>query len=146
MSKPNITWYVKNFNDEYVSNDAYYAGSYVDKPIVIPLRIWNNRYGTEDVDTVSTLKLNLYFDCIEDNALLPYISVSTASIGGTTSIVNNVLTVTFMNAVSISGKKNDGTEKNGYDNYVDITIAFQPPDTVRLKSHDLKNLFIEIAE
>lgn len=150
MDAPKLSWEVMNENKHYVSSpdNTKYAGSYQqDTPLVLNLRLWNNRYGTDKVLDVNGLVLNLYFDTLEDASLLPYLTVTAAGAAATLSISNGIATATFVSDIVISGQANDGTEKNAIENYVDISIILdvKEPDA-RLKSHDLKNLFIDVVD
>lgn len=149
MEDPKITWFVKNTSGNFVADDTYYAGSYVQgtKPLSATIRIWNNRCGTTNVQDLKNLSLILYFSNMEDSSLLPYLSVSTKDEAGTVVITNNRAAVTFVNPVTLSGKANNGDEKKYESNFIDITISFDVTTTEqRLKTHDIKNLYIEVGD
>lgn len=146
MDEPVITWYVKNINNEYVESDTKYAGSYTKKnALVVDFRIWNNRYGTKDVADIPNVKLNLYFADYEDSSLLKYIVVNTSTSQAVSTISDNIMTASFLSTLKLSGKANDGTDKNNPENYVDLELKLDVPQDVPLKMHDLKNLMIEVV-
>ena len=149
MDKPIITWYVKNAQSEYINRNIYYAGNYCqdDAKLIIPIRIWNNRYGTTAVSDLKKLKLNLFFSYLEDAVLLQYISVATQSVQGDITIAGKNATVVFPEDIILSGKVNNGDDKEYAENYVDIFITFDASKAdSRLKEHDLKNLYITIVD
>ena len=81
MADPKISWQVLeriNENDEeyiptrnYTEDDSYTSGQYVQKRF----RVWNNYYGSTDVDDALDCKLILAFKNYEDNFLLHLINI-----------------------------------------------------------------------
>lgn len=146
MDEPIVSWYVKNINDEFVESDTQYAGSYTQTmPLIVPLRIWNNRYGTKDVASIENLRLSMYFSDYEDSAMLSYLTVNTKNSQAVMTVANERATAVFLEHTKLDGKANDGTDKNNPENYIDIEIKLDVPTDVHLKMHDLKNLIIEVV-
>ena len=146
VEEPILTWYVKNINNDYVESDTKYAGSYTKKsPLLVDFRIWNNRYGTKDVNSIKNIKLNIYFSDYEDSALLPYITISTNKSQAVMTISDGIATASFLENIKLDGKANDGTDKNNPENYIDLELKLDIPDNVSLKMYDLKNLMLEVV-
>lgn len=145
MDKPNITWYARIGDEAYAAHKEFYAGTHTkEEKISVDMQIWNNRWGTEDVEALSDFTLNMYFDSLEDSALLQCCKVI---MGGSDElpliISGQKATVSFPDEVVISGLKNDGTSVNCKKNFIVLTFEFSAPD-YRLKENDLKSLYFEI--
>ena len=145
MNKPIITWYAKIGDEAYSAQKEFYAGTHTkEEKISVDIQIWNNRWGTEDVEPLSDFVLNLYFDSLEDSALLPCCKVI---LGGTDElpliVSGQKASVSFPDEMVISGVKNDGTSVNSKANYIALTLEFSAPE-YRLKENDLKSLYFEI--
>jgi hypothetical protein len=133
----------------YRDTEDIYGGTYTNnKPISIDIQIWNNKYGTTDVDDLENFVLNLYFDKYEDNSLLQFITLSRNDVEQIPiDIVNGVATATFYNDVVIKGTANNGDPEINTDNYIDLTLTFNVNDSdIVLKNQDLKNLFLEVIK
>ena len=147
MDEPILTWYTQDINKDYVETETEYAGSYTqEEPLSIVIRLWNNRYGTKDVANIVNLKLNLYFKDAEDAYLLPYLTVATKKSQASLNISETVATAVFVEMMPLSGKANDGTDRNNPENYIDFVITLSVPKDVNLKTHDLKDLFVEAVD
>lgn len=147
MEKPIISYHVLNTDDTYSKQDSVYAGTYTgDEELAVTFRIWNNFCGTEDVEDLNNFNLVCRFLTEEDNALLKYISLSvTDKIEIPCIIENNALIGTFVDPVILSGQANIGSDEN-IDNYISITISFNPDANAYLKDHDLKSLVMDVVE
>ena len=148
MSEPIITYSAKltKYNN-YRDIDELFAGTYTNyNPISVDLRIWNNKFGTEDVDDLENFVVNLYFDKYEDNSLLQFLTVSYNDIEEVPiNVANNIATATFLNNVVIKGTANSGSDENT-DNYINLKIQFKIDDpAINLKNNDFKSLFIEVV-
>jgi hypothetical protein len=145
MNKPYITWYSRIGDDTYAAQSEIYAGTYTKKEnIRVDIQIWNNRWGTEDVESLNSFALNMYFDSLEDSALLQCCKVI---LGGTDElpliITGQKATVSFPDAIMLSGVKNNGASANSQENYISLTFEFSASE-YRLKENDLKSLYFEI--
>ena len=139
--KPVIQWFVKE-EDAYVPRQEYYTGTYTqEEQVKTDMRIWNNRWGTKDVEDLENATLKFYFDTLEDSSLMDFCSIV---VGGYSHIkpevVNQKGYIHFNK--DLSGKANDGSAENE-DNYIDISFRFDA-GSQRLKNNDLKNLYFEI--
>lgn len=148
MEGPVITWYSKIGDETYEPGSERYAGNYTkEAKISVDLQIWNNRWGTEDVESLSDFSLNLYFDCLEDAALLQCCRLI---LGGNEElpliVSRQKATVTFPETVTLSGLKNDGSSKNSKANYIEMTFEFDVGEDYQIKENDLKTLFFEIVQ
>lgn len=148
MKDSQITWYAKlNTDKEYTQSNSLYAGTYTqDNNIQVNMQIWNNRWGTEDVKDLTNFIINIYFENVEDSALFDYCSITlnnsdVLSINKSASIA----TLEMPADLSISGKHNDGTEKNNPKNYINLDFVFSAPTDIKLKENDLKSLYFEIV-
>ena len=163
MDQPKITYHLLNADDTYTKQSSVYAGTYTgNEAIEINLQIWNNYRGTEDIEDLENFSIVARFLTEEDNALLRYISLSITDEIEIPSIIennalikllkfygkkieNNALIGTFIDPVTLSGQANTGSEEYT-QNYIPITVTFNPAPGAYLKDHDLKSLVIEIVE
>lgn len=148
MSEAKIEWYTRAGSDEkFALDNDVYAGTYTEgHPIIVDLQLWNNRWGTVDVDPLSDFYINIYFKNIEDSALLDYCTVilnNSENLSMTRS--GNRMTLIFPKPVTLSGVKNDGTSKNNPNHFINLQFIFQA-DGADLKDNDLKALFFEIIK
>ena len=146
MNSSNITWYAKIGDATYEAQQEIYAGTYTkEEKISVDIQIWNNRWGTEDIESLKDFALNIYFDSLEDSALLQCCKVL---LGGTDDlsliIAGQKATVSFPSTVTLDGVKNDGTSANSKANYISLTFEFDAPG-YSLKENDLKSLYFEIV-
>lgn len=142
MDQTNINWYIYN-EEEYVQDNDYYLGSFTSSStITLSIQVWNNRYGSMEIDTIENARLNLSFDSIEDAALFNYCTVT----------VNNSIKEMYIENGSaiidigiLSGQANDGLENNlNKDNYKNIEIKFtNMPNNLK---NGLKNLYLNIED
>lgn len=147
MAKPKLTWYTKLIEDtEYEAGQRFYAGTYMgDDPIMLQIHLWNNRYGEKDVDDLTNFELEFYFDKEEDSALIDCCSVSITGQEDTSiKKIGNRGIIQLSNALTISGKANDGEPDKDTSNYLPLTFTFSAPN-LNLKEHDLKSLFMEVV-
>lgn len=136
-----ITWYILE-DEEYIQDDEYYLGSFSpDSEIQLKVQVWNNRYGKNNVESISNARLAIYFDSIEDSMLLEYCTVSIND--------NNFTKIPAMFGKGIidigllSGNSNNGMDiiDNIY-NFKNITVSFKGFPT-NLKN-GIKNMFLDI--
>jgi hypothetical protein len=135
--------------NNYKDTEDIYGGTYTNgKPISIDIQIWNNKYGTVDVEDLENFVLNLYFDKYEDNSLLQFITLSRNNVEEVPiDVMNGVATATFYNNVVLKGTANNGDPETNVDNYIDLTLTFNVNNSdIVLKSQDLKNLFLEVVK
>jgi len=146
MDKPRISWYSRIGDETYAAQPEFYAGTYTkEEKISVDIQIWNNRWGTEDVETLDNFSLNIYFDCLEDSALLQCCKVILGGMDELSLIISGQkATVSFPEKVKLSGVKNDGSSANSRENYIMITFEFSALE-YRLKENDLKSLYFEIV-
>lgn len=149
MNEPIISYSAKlSKYQNYRDVDELFAGTYTSyNPIEIDLRIWNNRFGTSDVEDLENFVINLFFDKYEDNSLLNFVKINYNDIEEVPITVSNgVATATFLNNVVISGKSNSGSDVNT-DNYINLKILFDVDDPeVNLKDNDFKSLYVEVVK
>lgn len=146
MNDPIITWYAKLDNDtEFNKTNEIYAGSYTkENSINVNMQIWNNRWGTEDVQPLSNFNINIYFDKEEDFILLDYCTVVLNKTEILTINKTDKIGVLTFDQIELSGALNDGTIENNPNNYILLDFIFKAPNNTRLKVNDLKTLFFEI--
>ena len=148
MDAPKITWYAKLSSDvEFNQTNEIYAGTYTsDNEIKVNIQMWNNRWGTVDVNSLTNFLINIYFDYIEDNSLFDYCSV----VLNNSDILNikksgSVGVLEFPQTITLSGTKNDGTEENNPNHYISLDFTFKTSNNTKLKENDLKSIFFEIV-
>lgn len=147
MDEPKITWYAKLSSDmEFSQTNEIYAGTYTpDNEIKVNIQIWNNRWGTVDVNSLTNFLINIYFDYIEDNALFDYCSI----VLNNSDILNikksgSIGVLEFPQIITLNGAKNDGTTENNPNHYISLDFVFKTNNEIKLKENDLKSLFFEI--
>jgi len=148
MDQPKLIWYVQiDEENKYAAEDEKYVGTYsLYSPIVVYLRLWNNRYGSEDVEDLKNFALRLSFDCYEDSVLLPYCTMFLGTEEIPASVAGKNAIFSIPRSKYVSGKKNNGVEAENKENYLDFTLKFRIDDkTVRVKENDIKNLSIEVV-
>lgn len=145
MDKPIISWYSRIGDETYQAQSELYAGTYTkEEKISVDIQIWNNRWGTEEVETLENFSLNIYFDTLEDSVLLQCCRVILGGLDELSLIITGQkATVAFPDTVKLSGMKNDGSSANSSDNYIALTFEFEASN-YRLKENDLKSLYFEI--
>lgn len=148
MSNPKISWYSKLLSDErYSVNPDFYAGKYSDEdPIVVDIQLWNNRWGTDNVDDLTDYDICLFFDRLEDSVLLNYCTivydentVIPFNVSGQKAILE------FTSKPVLSGKKNNGSSADNPDNFLQLRFIFNAVQQ-RLKDNDLKSLYFEVLQ
>jgi len=149
MNEPIISYSAKlAAHETYKDLQEIYGGTLTDTvPIEIDIRIWNNKYGTEQVEDLENFVLNIFFDKYEDANLLKFTSLiynNTQNVP--ISISDNVATATFLDDVIIKGTPNNGEEADE-NNYIDLKLVFKIDDEdIYLKEQDLKSLYLEIVK
>jgi hypothetical protein len=149
MDDSKITYYIKDSENQYIRQHSTYAGTYTgDKPLEVDIRIWNNYCGIEDVADFNNFNIVLSFLTVEDNALLPYITVILS--GRRNEVLSPIIenqTAVFSSSepLILKGTANTGSD-NDLDNYIDVTISFQMAPDAYLKDHDLKSLVMDVVE
>ena len=149
MEKPMITYSVKAV-DEKLYNDTseYYAGTYTkNKPLQFLIRIWNNKYGIEEVEPLKDFAIKFYFGSFEDAPLIQFINVKYDTNKDTNiEIVDNIAVCTFWEPKILSGSVNNGKDSDK-DNYMDLAVEFDASGSeIALKNLDMKSLYMEIVQ
>lgn len=124
MKKANLTWYVKDEDQAYVSQNDFYAGSCVpSKDFILDLEIWNNRWNTtEDVENIQNCILTLEFINAEDSILFNYCSININNIGYQ-KINAEDLNLVSVKLGDILGQRNNGSSVYT-NNYKSISVKF----------------------
>lgn len=141
MNKPIISWYIKE-QDDYIQNFEYYLGCFSsDAEIVLDVQIWNNRYGSKDVESIDDARLAIYFDTVEDSSLLKYCSIS---IDSTNYIIPDIeLDRAIVPIGILSGSFNDGLDESfNESNFKNVRIKFS--NFPKKLKNGLKNMFLDI--
>ena len=144
MNDVDISWYIKEQTEEeseYTLYTEYYAGSCSsNKDLYIDIRVWNNRWGNEDVKDAKNTKLIISFAYAEDSVLLELCEIKIGN-GIFKKIDNTEFNRGIINLETIYGNKNNGDKKNT-DNYKDIFIKFTNiPENLQ---DGLKTMFLDI--
>lgn len=148
MEDPKITWYAKlNKETQYEETNDYYAGSYTPgHAIDVDIQIWNNRFGLNDVATLSDFYIVVSFDRVEDSSLFDYCTIvlNDANIlplkkNGKKAILE------LPDTVKLSGTKNDGTLDSNTDHYMNLEFQFDA-EGAKLKENDLKDMYFQIIQ
>lgn len=138
MNSSALSWYVET-NKGFLPKSEHFAGSYRQgETIYLNLYLWNNRWGTEDCESIAGVTLKLHFAKLENSVMLPEFKYSVdGSSKQSLSIDNNIGYAEISKA--LSGKRNDGSLDGNPDNYV--KVAFEIKITEGM-TENLKQLFI----
>lgn len=149
MEKPMITYSVKMLDENmYTDTSEYYAGTYIkSKPLKLLIRIWNNKYGIEEVEPLKDFAINFYFGSFEDAPLIQFVSVKyDTNKDANIEIVDNIAVCTFWESKVLSGAVNNGKDSDR-ENYIDLAVEFDTSGSdITLKNLDLKSLYMEIVQ
>jgi hypothetical protein len=141
MTNPIISWFIKE-QDSYVQEDEYYLGSFnKDSEINVFVQVWNNRYGSKDVDSIDDARLAIYFDTLEDSSLLQYCTISVNDTYYSAPEIE--LQRAIFSIGKLSGNYNDGTDQViNQDNFKNIKLKFSNfPGNLK---NGLKNMYLDI--
>ena len=148
MELPQITWYAKLTSEEnFKQTDLVYAGAITpNNYLTVDIQLWNNRWGESDVETLSDFNILMYFQDVEDSALLENCSIFYNGAEVDIEIENKKALVKFAKAPILSGKANDGSSLNedNSGNFISLQFIFTT-SSQRLKENDLKHLILEIV-
>ena len=142
------TWYAKTLADtKYSTEQRIYAGTYTDNNrITVDIQLWNNRWGTEDVDDLIDYDIAFFFDRLEDSALLDYCSIYKDETKPVSyHVTGKKAVLEFETMPTLSGGKNSGSSIEDTDNYLQLRFVFSAVGE-RLKDNDLKSLYFEVLE
>ena len=148
MEDPKITWYAKlNKETQYEETNDYYAGSYTPgHAIDVDIQIWNNRFGLDDVATLSDFYIVVSFDRVEDSSLFDYCTIVLNDANISPLKKNGKKAVLELpDTVKLSGTKNDGTLDSNVDHYMNLEFQFDAEGT-KLKENDLKDMYFQIIQ
>jgi hypothetical protein len=148
MNKPKISWYAKRLSDEkYSVESRFYAGKYTDNDqIIVDIQLWNNRWGAETVEDLKNYDICLFFDRVEDSALL---DMCTIIYNNSYSVPYNIsgrkAILEMETKPVIKGTKNNGSSADNPNNFLQFRFIFNGGG-LRLKDNDLKSLYFEVIE
>lgn len=141
MDRPNISWYLID-DGEQVQTDEYYLGSFNSSDeIKLNVQVWNNRYGIKSIESIRDAKLSIYFETIDDGAILNYCEINVENSGPIKPdiAVNKVL----VNIGELDGSANNGIEGDkNKTHFKNIEITFKNlPSNLK---EGLKNMYLDI--
>lgn len=140
MNNPQISWYIAEPDGSLVPYEEYYLGSFQpQETLTIPISVWNNRWGTEDVENAVASKLAITFDTIEDASLLQYFYVKQGEGNFTPLIVQGVKGSVVLG--TLSGLSNNGS-LTAINNFRNVTLQIDHIPA-HLKN-SLRNMFIDL--
>lgn len=140
MSKPQISWYILEEDDTENPTDDYYAGNYDwEDTVDLDIRIWNNRWGDEDVNNARDIVLELKFFYNEQNKLLKNIEIEEEGQKLEVQVLENIAKTKIKK--TLSGRKHSLNEYENEDNYVDINIKIPIEENTR---PEVKNMILTL--
>lgn len=141
MKDPQISWYIKENEDVTFIDKEIYMGSYNSSNIeaVFNVQLWNNKWGDEDVKNLENFSIAIFFDTIEDNALLSRCEVKIDKGGYQKPEIIGSKGIIKVDRI-ISGIRNSGNINA--NNYLDLSIRVSPI-TGDMKN-GLKNIVIDL--
>lgn len=138
-----LQWYL---TDTEASKKEHFAGTLTpDGSLEVPLRVWYNRSGVQDIADIVSPVLVLRFSSVEDSKLLQYCTVDIDDTNAMVPVINGNIGHVLMTK-AFSGKANNGLAETlaSRNNYKNITVKIKP-NGGHIKDRDLKNLFLEIV-
>lgn len=133
-----LSWYVKD-ESSYTLTNNYYAGD-INADIIsqIDVRVYNNRFGTTNVDTVpANAKLIVKTITLDDAYLIDLIQIS----------INNGLATNLTKIDETSGYITINNQISGninaVNNYLDISVII--PSTKYRINDNIKNIVLDIV-
>lgn len=146
LQEPIIEWQARIENTSFSSTDNIFAGTHTEnKPVIVYLRIWNNKGGIKSVQDLTDFNIIMRFRNIEDTVLYEYCNVSYGNILLDKEIEKKYAIIKLPEYAKISGNNNDGTEEAS-SNYLDLKFTFQASLSVSLKENDMKELSFSIEK
>lgn len=144
MQSPKVSWTILEEIDaenyeyiqykNYTEEGSFIPGDYITKKI----RVWNNRYGTEDVADIKNAQLIIAFKNYEDSYLLRLISLEIDGIIIDRLDTDGELEKGSIFLGDISGAANSGSDGHT-SNYKNITFNIGPiPSNIR---NELKSMY-----
>jgi hypothetical protein len=125
----------------YVPYKEYFAGSFRPNEVMeIQMQVWNNKWGQEDVENIANGIVSVYFDCIENSALLCLCTLKIGNGGFVPFVIEGNKGKLGMNRI-LYGTANSGSD-SAVNNYETITLRIGPIS--KGIKDELKNLFIDI--
>jgi hypothetical protein len=148
MSDPIISWEIKKGSETDYTNDSNYYGGYIlsGESFIIDMRIWNNKYGTEQVNSLTNFNIAVSFSYLEDAAILDYCSFYlNSSEKLETSILDKTAVVVMPDGYILYGYVNDGSD-NYEDNYLSLKLIIEIPTEANIKINDMKTMNLSIVK
>lgn len=145
MKKANISWLIKNNQNNYDLSYDYYLGNINgNEDTSITIQVWNNYQGFEDAETIHDAKLILKTTSIDDSYIFDYLTVR---VNKTTKKLIKYSDVKYgVQIGTLSGLKNNGSETSqealGNKNMCTIELIFNAID-FKVKE-GLKHLVLDI--
>lgn len=141
MKDPQISWYIKENEDVTFIDKEIYMGSYNSSNMeaVFNVQLWNNKWGDEDVKNLENFSIVIFFDTIEDNALLSRCEVKVDNGGYQKPEMIGSKGMIKVDRI-VSGMRNNGTLNA--NNYLDLSIRISPI-TGDMKN-GLKNIVVDL--
>ena len=144
MQSPKVSWTVleeiDTENYEYVQYKNYTEeGSFIPGDFITKkIRVWNNRYGVEDVEDIKNAQLIIAFKNYEDNYLLKLLSFEIDGLAIDQVFTDGELDKGSIPIGNISGAANSGSDGQT-SNYKTITFKIGPiPSNIR---NELKSIY-----
>jgi hypothetical protein len=141
MNGPKVSWYIIDRNDVLVPQEEYYAGSYRPGDYVeVSMQVWNNRWGTSDVQTAVGCKGILFFDTIEDSILLDLCKVKVD--GVEKELVKMGAKSSFDLGKNLEGISNNGSPVQYVKQFSKVSLSFGPISNGM--KNTLKSLYVDL--
>lgn len=145
MDKPKITWHVET-EAGLLSKKEYHAGTYAPGDVIkIKIQVWNNRWGVENAPDLRDAVVNMYFNTVEDSALLSLCSLEVDDMGTVPMTIRDTKASARLGR-NLLGLANDGnpSKSANRENFTTLTFSFDAK-TYRMKENDLKSLYFEMV-
>lgn len=122
MQEPNISWYLVNDDGEEIPTQDFYLGDYkYGEYIDFNIRLWNNRWGEEDIEDAKDIIFELEFFNLEDSIILDDIVITENELEIDFFKEANKIKARLKN--NLSGKKHSIIDDENSSNYTDVNVS-----------------------
>lgn len=140
MNEPNISWYILNENNEELPPEDFYAGNYkYGEYLDLDIRLWNNRWGDEDIQSAKNIIFEISFANIEDSIMFRQLEVKEHGIPLKGFEDGN--TMKFRLKKELSGSKHSMNESENIKNFVDINLQILVEHGLK---RSIKNMIVSV--
>lgn len=135
-----ITYEIVREESTEETNNAYFGSFIPGETVYMHIRIWNNKFGQEDVDNLSNAIMKISFNDFENKAYFDILKVSVQNDAYITP--DRIDDIAIIKLGTIYGHKNIGSLSD-IENYKEVKIKIGPLYENSIEG--LKNLSISVV-